>query len=271
MYGSRRSSVAGFGVERSMWQRQTQWRGLLRDQRVQRRRLRVVDERDVPAADELARVHLVVAPPRVPLLVGQVLGRALQRVVHHLGRVEELLAPVDHLPLDVEPDVDHQRHERVEDLRDAAAERGRRDVQDALALQRLGELADLVDQGAADDVRVVGEALVADGDGLEHGAAIYLIRWAADPVAGRVPSVTGTVRCLPLRTIASDDAIAWPVAGQIARATCDALARPAIAPTRDDHVAAGVKRDPLEHRARAGPGRAARPSPPAHRAGHRRS
>ena len=80
---------------------------------------------DVPAADELARVHLVVAPPRRPTAPrSRSCGRALERVVHELGRVEELLAAVDHLPLDVEADVAHQRHERVEDLRDAAAERG---------------------------------------------------------------------------------------------------------------------------------------------------
>ena len=58
-----------------------------------------------------------------------------------LGRVEELLAPVDHLPLDLEPDVAHERHERVEDLRHAAAESGRGQVHDAPPLQRLGELA----------------------------------------------------------------------------------------------------------------------------------
>ena len=54
--------------------------------------------------------------------------------MHHLGRVEELLAAVDHLPLALEPDVDHQRHQRVQDLRHAAAERGGRHVQDPLAL-----------------------------------------------------------------------------------------------------------------------------------------
>ena len=122
-------------------------------------------------SDSSRGVDLVVAQPGLPLLLGQVLGIALERVVHHLGRVEELLAPVDHLPLAVEPDVDHQRDQRVEDLRHAAAERGRRDVEDALALQPLGALADLVDQRAADDARVVGEVLVGDGDGLEHGGA----------------------------------------------------------------------------------------------------
>ena len=88
---------------------------------------------DVPALRQLARVHLVVAAPGVPLLVGEVLRVALQRVVHHLRRVEELLAAVDHVPLDVEADVLHQRDQRVEDLRDAAAEGGRGQVQDALA------------------------------------------------------------------------------------------------------------------------------------------
>ena len=96
--------------------------------------------------------------------------------MHHLGRVEELLAAVDHVPLAVQPDVDHQRHQRVQDLRDAAAERGRRDVQDPLALQPLGALADLVDQRPADDARVIGEVLVADGDGLEHGRGLAATR-----------------------------------------------------------------------------------------------
>ena len=100
--------------------------------------------------------------------------------MHQLRRVEELLAPVDHLPLDVDADVAHQRDERVEDLRDAAAERRRREVEDALALQRLGELADLLDERPADDVRVVGERLVcrprragarADDSGSPSGAS----------------------------------------------------------------------------------------------------
>ena len=122
-----------------------------------------------PPDSSRAFISLYCAPGR-PLLLVEVLRRALQRVVHQLGRVEELFAAVDHLPLAVQADVAHQRHERVEDLRDAAAERGRRDVHDALALQRLGQLADFRDQLAPADVRVVGERLVADGDGLEHAA-----------------------------------------------------------------------------------------------------
>jgi len=84
--------------------------------------------------------------------------------------VEELLAPVDDLPLDVDADVLHQRDQRVEDLRDAAAERGRRHVHDPGALQRFGELADLRDLLPAEDVRVVGEGLGPQGHGLEHEA-----------------------------------------------------------------------------------------------------
>ncbi len=142
---------------------------LLADQLAQRGRLRVVDDRHVPPVAELAGVDLVVAPPRLPLLVGQVLRITLQRVVHHLGGVEELLAPVDHLPLHLDPDVGHQRHERVEDLRDPAAERGGGEMDDAEPLQPLGPLADLVHQRPPDDARVVGEVLVGDGDRLEHG------------------------------------------------------------------------------------------------------
>ncbi len=141
---------------------------LLGHQAVQRRRLRIVHQAHVPAAGELARVHLVVAPPRAPLILIEILRRALQRVVHQLGRVEELLAAVDHLPLAVQPHVAHQRHERVEDLRDPAAESRRGDVHHAPPLQRLRQLPDLVDQAPPADVRVVGKLLVAYGYGLEH-------------------------------------------------------------------------------------------------------
>ncbi len=107
---------------------------LLRHQPVQRGRLRVVDQAHVPAARQLTRVHLVVLPPGLPLLLVEILRGALERVVHELGRVEELLAPVDHLPLALQPDVAHQRHERVQDLRYPAAERGGGDVHDPAAL-----------------------------------------------------------------------------------------------------------------------------------------
>ena len=63
----------------------------------------------------------------------------------------------------VEADVAHQWNHRVEDLRDPAAKRRRADVQDALSLQRLGELADLLDQSPAGDMGVVGERLVRNG------------------------------------------------------------------------------------------------------------
>jgi hypothetical protein len=104
--------VPGLGVERSMWQRQTQW---------QAGRLRIVDDDHVPAALELLRVHLVVALPGAPLVLREVLRIPLERVVHQLRRVEELLTAEDDLPVGVDPDVAHERHERVEDLRDAAA------------------------------------------------------------------------------------------------------------------------------------------------------
>ena len=91
--GSSCSIVSGFGVETSMWQRQTQRTRLLRRELVDRRRLRVVHDADVPPARELARVHLVVPPPDRPLLLAEVLRVALERVVHELGGGEELVRP----------------------------------------------------------------------------------------------------------------------------------------------------------------------------------
>ena len=182
--GSRRAIGAGLGSERSMWQRQIQLRPFSVRAAPQADRLRVVDDDRVPLALQALGVDRVDLVEELPLLVAQRLLGALQRVVEELGRVEELLLAEDHVPVGVEADVAHQRHDRVEDLRDAAAEGGGADVQDAVALQRLGELADPLDQLLAGDVGVVGEGLVAEGDFLKQARSST--GWAADGAAGRV-------------------------------------------------------------------------------------
>ena len=136
-------------------------------------RLRVVDDDRVPLAFEALGVQRVDLVEQLPLLVAERVVGSLQRVVEELGRVVELFLAEDHLPVGVEAGVPHQRHDRVEDLRDAAAERGRADVQDAVALERLRERPDLLAQLLAGDVRVIGQRLVAEGDFLKHAAEFY--------------------------------------------------------------------------------------------------
>ena len=67
-----------------------------------------------------------------------------------------------------EPRVLHERHERVLDLGDAAAERRRGELEHTRAGERRGELADLVHQPAGRDRRVIRKRLVTDVDELEH-------------------------------------------------------------------------------------------------------
>ena len=136
-------------------------------------RLRVVDDDHVPAARDLGGVERVVALVDLPLLVAERVGVALERVVEALRGVVELLAAEHHLPLGLDAHVVHQRDQRVEDLRHAAAERGRGEVQHPQALEVLGELPDLLDERPAGQVGVVGQALVAYGNRLQHGAAAY--------------------------------------------------------------------------------------------------
>src|SRR4029078_7305249 len=57
----------------------------------------------------------------------------------------------------------------VEDLRYAATLRGGAAVQHFLAGKRLGQLLDLFDQRAADQVPVIAECLVPDADRLKQG------------------------------------------------------------------------------------------------------
>ena len=124
--------------------------------------LRVVDDHVVEGIGERLRVPEVVAPEDLLLVLGERTGRSLETVVDRLRDVEELLLPVDDPPLGVEARVAHERDERVEDLGDAATERGRGEVEDALAGKRLGERLQLLHQPPARDRRVVRQGLMAD-------------------------------------------------------------------------------------------------------------
>src|SRR5207253_3568166 len=103
---------------------------------------------------------------------------ALQAVVQRLGDVEEFLGALDDAPLDLEPNIGHQGYKRVIDLGDTTAERGRREVDHALALQRLGEPMNLADETARGDRAVVGKALVPDIDELEQSRGSLPLRAA---------------------------------------------------------------------------------------------
>ena len=118
-------------------------------------RLGVVDDDVVVVTVHLGGVQLVVAVEDLPVLLGQPVRVALEGVVHELRDVEELLAPEDDVPVRLEPRVAHQGNERVEDLGDAPAHRGRRQVEHPLPPEGLGELLDLLDQRAADEVPVI--------------------------------------------------------------------------------------------------------------------
>ena len=110
----------------------------------------------------------VVAREDRQLLRAEPLGIALQGVVNRLRDAKELLRAPHHAPLDVEAGVRHQRHEGVEDLRDAAAERRGGQMQDPPAGERVREPPHLVHQPARDEARVVRERLAPRVHELQH-------------------------------------------------------------------------------------------------------
>jgi hypothetical protein len=132
-----------------------------------------VDEHDVPLLGGLRErcgglaVVLLVDRAR---LHGELVVRALEGVVEALGDVEERLRPEHHAPLGLETDIAHEGHQRVEDLRDPAAEARGVDVQHPRPVEAFGELHDLVVEGPADDAAVIGEGLVAGVYALQHGS-----------------------------------------------------------------------------------------------------
>ena len=68
-------------------------------------------------------------------------------------------------------------------VRHAAAERGRREVHNALADERLGQAPDLVHQPTGGDGRVVSERLVSGVDELEHGRGALVPATVAEHTA----------------------------------------------------------------------------------------
>ena len=143
-------------------------RAVLRGVHPEGRRLGVVDHHEVVVVREAADVHQVVAIEDRLVRVGQRPRVALQRVVHLLRDVEELVAAVHDLPVGLQAGVVHQRHEAVEDLRDPAAEAGGVDVEHPLALERPRERPDVGHQVAGHDAVVVGQRLMADVDAADH-------------------------------------------------------------------------------------------------------
>ena len=127
-----------------------------------------MDDHEVGVVLELARVQLLVAKEDLAVFGREALRRALERVVDRLGDVEKLVAAVDHAPLGLDADVVQQRDQGVLDLGDAAAEGGGREMDDPLALERLGQSANLVHEAARRDRRVVAQSLVTDVYELEH-------------------------------------------------------------------------------------------------------
>ena len=210
----------------------------------QARRLRVVDDDHVPVVVEALRVHRVVGLEHLPLLVGDRLRVALERVVHQLGDVEELLAAEDHPPVGVEADVAHQRHQRVEDLRDAAAERGRADVQHPLAGQRLGELADLLDQAAARRGACSRRASAgAEGNVLKH--ARKSSRHSVASVRGPPPVVLRSSRSMPGRARGRSPRAARGSPPRRTRSGTRRRSRAAAGPPRGSPVGVGDDRPGL--------------------------
>ena len=139
-----------------------------RDEREQRRRLRVVDHDVVELALEEQRVVEHLLEVRALHRRGPLERRALQRVVHLLRDAEELVAAVDDLPLGLDAEIAQQRDVGGEQLGDAAAVGRGVDVEDPGADERRGGGADPLDRLVARDLAVVVEVLLQEGDAFEH-------------------------------------------------------------------------------------------------------
>ena len=205
-------------------------------------------------------VQLVVAAEDLLLLGGQRPRVALEPVVDRLRDVEELVLAADDPPLDLEAGVGHERDERVVDLGDAAAERRRRQVEDALPRERLGEPPDLVHEPAGRDRRVVAERLVADVDEREHGRRGRSVAAGSDGQPSRsLTKRRREPRPSGPRPISNSSAIVWMIAIPSPPSVSSSPASAAAG--RGRSRSPRRRRRPRSRAGRAGGRRRSRPSP----------
>ena len=138
------------------------------EERRDRRGLRVVDDHVVVGFVEEVGVQVVVVEPDLPHLGSPVVVHPLQAVVHRLRDVEELIAALHHLPVGGETNIVHERHQRAENLGDAAAEGGCIDVENAGASEAVRQPEDFFCSFLADDRAVRLERLWGRRDRTEH-------------------------------------------------------------------------------------------------------
>ena len=133
-------------------------------------RLRVVDDDEVVVFVQRVGVVFVHLEEQVAHLVRPGHLRALQPVVHRLRDGEEGFVPFEQPPLDLHPEVAHQRDLGIQELRDAAAECRARNVEDARALETLRSFAELGDHLRADDGGIVAQGFGRRRYEVQHGA-----------------------------------------------------------------------------------------------------
>ncbi|TME72600.1 MAG: hypothetical protein E6I49_03880 [Chloroflexi bacterium] len=142
----------------------------------ERDRLRVMREHDV-GVRKLGRVLTRDVEEELLLRIGKIELHSLQRVMDLLGDVVEGGRCVEHRPVRIDADIAQEGHEVLQNLGDAAAIRGRVDVQHGPALRRLREGAQLLVSLVADDLCVVREPLRRGDRNCVH----YLIEPASRP------------------------------------------------------------------------------------------
>ena len=130
-------------------------RGAPRDQP---RRLWIVNEDDVVGEREGAKILLGGLAVDGDVMLAQGDGLSVQGVVDRLGHRVELVASPDDVPARVDAQLEQQRHEPVQDLRDAATHGGRVDVLHPPPPEPLPEETELLDRRPPDEGRVGIEA-----------------------------------------------------------------------------------------------------------------
>ena len=134
----------------------------------QRDRLWVMNDHEFGIERKVGAIPLVVGEKNLKILGLVEIRLAVQGIVEGLGNLKKILAALHHVPFDVDFQLFRERHQPVQNFRDAPANGGGINHLDAAAAQRFRKSAKFLNLAGAKQFGILIQWNPAEGQGLTH-------------------------------------------------------------------------------------------------------
>ena len=130
--------------------------------------LRIMNHHKLGVQGEGRAIAFAVSEKNFEILRAGVIRRAVQGIVEGLGNLKKILAAHHHVPFDVDFQLFRERHQPVQNFRDAPANGGGINHLDAAAAQRFRKSAKFLNLAGAKQFGILIQWNPAEGQGLTH-------------------------------------------------------------------------------------------------------